>query len=59
MADAPKNENILIQQGKNICFKVRVLSGNFVIRQGVLELSIKFGEKSGNFEKSQGKVRIF
>ena len=33
-------------QGKNIFFKVRELSGNFEICQGILE----FKQKSGNFE---------
>ena len=37
-------------QGKNqgkIFFKVRELSGNFVISQGILELSIKSGKSQG------------
>ena len=33
-------------QGKNFFFKVRELSGNFEICQGILE----FKQKSGNFE---------
>ena len=44
-------------QGKYF-FKVREVSGNFVISQGILDLSIKSGKSSGNFEiTSQGKVR--
>ena len=42
--------------GEKYFFKVRKLSGNFVISQGNFELSIK----SGNFEIiSLGKVREF
>ena len=42
-----------------IFFKVRTLSGNSVISQGIFELSIKSGKsQSGNFEiKSQGILK--
>ena len=33
--------------GENIFFKVRKLSGNFVISQGNFELSIKSGKRQG------------
>ena len=43
------------KSGKKYFFKVRTLSGNFVIRN-----KLKVREKSGNLErKSQGKVREF